>query len=65
MYLAGKDRISIATWQDGLLPLLALPGSPPWLPQAEATLAQVGGGTTHAVLPLAQEVALPSTARQG
>jgi class 3 adenylate cyclase/tetratricopeptide (TPR) repeat protein len=36
-----------------------------WLPQAEAVLAQAGGGTTHAVLPLAREVALPSAARQG
>jgi hypothetical protein len=36
-----------------------------WLPQAEAALAQVGGGTTPAALPLAREVAVPSTALQG
>jgi tetratricopeptide (TPR) repeat protein len=33
-----------------------------WLPQAEAALAQVGGVATPAALPLAREVAVPSTA---
>ena len=47
MPIAGKDKTSIATWQDGLLPLLSLHGSPPLLPQAEATLhtpSQLSGG---------------------
>jgi tetratricopeptide (TPR) repeat protein len=36
-----------------------------WLPQAEAALAQVGGVATPAALPLAREVAVPSTALRG
>jgi hypothetical protein len=36
-----------------------------WLSQAEAALAQIGGGDTSVALPLAREVALPSTVLRG
>ena len=62
MCLAGKDRTFSATWQDGVLPLLALPGSLPWLPQAEATLAQVAGVPRRAALAQTHDATLPSTA---